>query len=84
MRPSRPTDPAARFACRHDEFTACASDPARRSRLACRTPAARALPRRLIHRPSEDQSMNKTFDYIVVGGGSGGSVVAGRLTETRP
>ena len=25
--------------------------------------------------------MSKTFDYIVVGGGSGGSVVAGRLTE---
>ena len=25
--------------------------------------------------------MNKTFDYIVVGGGSGGCVVAGRLSE---
>lgn len=25
--------------------------------------------------------MKKTFDYIVVGGGSGGCVVASRLTE---
>lgn len=25
--------------------------------------------------------MSKTFDYIVVGGGSGGCVVAGRLSE---
>lgn len=28
MRPSRPTDPAARFACRRDAFAAFARDPA--------------------------------------------------------
>jgi choline dehydrogenase-like flavoprotein len=35
----------------------------------------------VIHRFSGNNFMNQVFDYIVVGGGSGGCVVAGRLSE---
>lgn len=40
-----------------------------------------ALPAALAGSISADEAASRTFDYVVVGGGLGGLVVAGRLSE---